>query len=65
MYWTTSVTSTSGNVMISELDGSNSQVIVTSIPRRGMYSGNEMKAGMSSLLINAAVVALLLMLSDD
>jgi len=40
----------------------DSQVIVTSIPRRGMYSGNEMKAGMSSLLINAAVVALLLVI---
>jgi periplasmic protein TonB len=37
-----------------------SQVVVTTIPSRGMYSGNEMKAGMTSLLINAAVVALLL-----
>jgi TonB family protein len=37
-----------------------SRIVVTRIPARGMYSGNEMKAGMSSVLINAAVVALLL-----
>jgi TonB family protein len=39
-----------------------SQIVATAIPSRGMYSGNEMKAGMSSLLINAAVVALLLVI---
>jgi len=39
-----------------------SQIVVTTIPSRGMYSGNEMKAGMSSLLINAAMVALLLLI---
>jgi protein TonB len=39
-----------------------SQIVVTTIPSRGMYSGNEMKAGMSSLLINAAIVALLLLI---
>ena len=38
----------------------DSQIVVTTVPRRGMYSGNEMKAGMSSLLINATVVLLLL-----
>jgi TonB family protein len=39
-----------------------SQIVMTTFPSRGMYSGNEMKAGMSSLLINAAVVALLLVI---
>ncbi len=37
-----------------------SQIISTEIPARGMYSGNEIKAGMSSLLVNAAIVFLLL-----
>jgi periplasmic protein TonB len=37
-----------------------SQIIATTIPARGMYSGNEIKAGMSSLLVNAAIIVLLL-----
>jgi TonB family protein len=37
-----------------------SQIVSTTIPARGMYSGNEIKAGMSSLLVNAAIVTLLL-----
>jgi protein TonB len=37
-----------------------SQIVWTTTPARGMYSGNEIKAGMSSLLVNAALVTLLL-----
>jgi TonB family protein len=39
-----------------------SRIVSTTIPSRGMYSGNEFKAGMSSLLVNAALVTLLLLI---
>lgn len=43
----------------------SSQVIATAFPARGMYAGNEIKAGMSSVLINAAVVTLLLIVGTS
>src|SRR5579862_1469002 len=39
----------------------DSQIIATTIPARRMYAGNEVTAGVSSLLVNAVVVAMLIL----